>query len=119
MATEAPVLLIVEIEPSETASLAVGASYRSHLKILDADSRVPVDPDTNFPTLTVTPPFVAATVYQFGVGATIVKDAVGLYHADVPITLAGRNRHQWLVTMGGVSTGSNTTVLQGVLAGYW
>jgi hypothetical protein len=118
MATEAPVLLIVEIEPTETASLAVGASFRSHLTVLDADSRQPVDPDSGYPHLIKTPPFTSPTTYTLGgIGSIIVRDSVGVFHADIPITLPGNNRHQWLVTMGGISVGSNTTQLQGVAAG--
>lgn len=119
MATEAPVLLIVEIEPVETASLAVGASYRSHLQILDADSRQPVDPDTDYPQLVVTPPFQSSSTYNYGTGSTITKNSTGNYQADIPIELAGKNLSRWTVEMGGVATGSNTTEVQGVLPNYW
>lgn len=119
MATEAPVLLIVEIEPAETASLAVGASYRSHLQILDADSRQPVDPDTNYPQLIVTPPFQSSTTYSYGTGSVIIKNSTGNYQADIPMALAGTNRSRWTVEMGSVATGSNTTEVQGVLPDYW
>lgn len=119
MATEAPVLLIVEIEPTETDYIAVGASVRMHLQIVDADSKQAVDPDAGYPTLTFRAPFTTAVVYNNVSSPAVIKDGTGLYHIDIPITKPGTNRFQWLALMGGVSAGSNTTTIQGVEATYW
>lgn len=120
MADGAPVLMIVEIEPQETAFLEVGQSYRSHLQIVDADSKQPVDPDSTFPQLIVTPPFTAPTTYQLGgVGSPIVRNSQGNYQADIPLSLAGKNRSQWIASINTVPVGSNTTEVLGVLPGYW
>lgn len=46
-------------------------------------------------TLTVTPPTGAASTYTYGTDAEIVKDAVGRYHANVPLATSGMWRMAW------------------------
>ena len=39
-----------------------------------------------------------AVAYIYGVDAIIVRDSVGEYHADLPITSAGRWAYRWELT---------------------
>ena len=45
--------------------------------------------------LKVKPPTGALATYTFGVGADIVKDAVGRYHADILLAAAGLWAYRW------------------------
>ncbi len=49
---------------------------------------VNVDPDTSV-VFIVRRPDDVETTYTYGVDAAVVKDAVGIYHLDVSITMAG------------------------------
>jgi len=120
MADGIPVLMIVEIEPTETDFMEVGGSYRSHLQILNVDTRDPVDPDATYPQLIVTPPYGTPVTYVLGgVGSIIVRNSQGNFQADIPIARAGKNRSQWFASVNAVPVGSNTSQLQGVLSRYW
>jgi len=112
--------MVTELEPAETTYLEVGQSYRLHLQIVDADSKQPVDPDATYPQLIVTPPYTAPITYELGgVGSPIVRNSQGNYQADIPITLAGKNRAQYVAAINGVSVGSNTTQVEGVSPTWW
>lgn len=39
--------------------------------------------------------FDAVTTWVFGTDAEVVKDAVGLYHADIPVTDVGMHYFRW------------------------
>jgi len=54
---------------------------------------VPTDPTTL--TLSVQPPSGTPTSYTYGVGTTIVKDAIGEYHALLTPSVAGRWTYNW------------------------
>ena len=116
----APLLLIVEFEPPLCTAVTVGGSYRSHLQMLDADTRLPADPtDVDGVQLIVTPPFTAPTTYVYGVDPEIVKDGIGLYHSDIPVTIAGKNLSQWIAISSDVGVGSSTMEVEGINQGNW
>lgn len=107
MAAESPLILVAEIEPTETAYFSVGSSVRVHLSVVDADTKQPTNPDVL--ELVFTAPFTASVTYTLGVQSEIVQDALGLFHADIPIALPGQNTMQYLAQLNSISCGSNTT----------
>lgn len=46
-------------------------------------------------TFTYKPPTGNATTWTFGVDSELVKDGVGLYHADIDANQAGKWRYRW------------------------
>ncbi len=104
MATESPLILVAEIEPTETVYFSVGSSVRVHLAAFDADTKQPVNPDVL--QFVFTAPFVTPATSTVGSG--IVQDALGLFHADTPLTLAGKNTFQYLAQLNSIPCGSNT-----------
>lgn len=109
MSAEEPLLLVVEIEPTETAFFSVGQSVRVHLNIVDADEKQQTDPDVL--TFTVTAPFTAPVTYTYGVGSKIVQNEQGNYQADVELIASGKWMFQYVGTLNSISCGSNTTVI--------
>lgn len=63
-------------------------------------------------TLVVKPGDGAATTYTYGTGATIVKDSVGNYHADVTVT--SRSGGTWYYKW--TATGTYVGMAQGAFA---
>lgn len=45
--------------------------------------------------LKVRSPYGVITVYTFGVDAEVVRDALGNYHADLPLPDAGQWKYRW------------------------
>jgi hypothetical protein len=58
-----------------------------------------VDPDVV--KLSVQPPSGTVTTYTYGVGATIVKDSAGNYHADIDANEEGTWYYRWFSTGNG------------------
>lgn len=75
-------------------SYQAGDTYPASLTIRDADGD-PADPDSL--TLSVRDPSGAVTIYEHGVDAIIVRDDVGVFHADIPLT-AGMWAIAWATT---------------------
>jgi hypothetical protein len=100
-------ILVAEIEPTETAFFSVGSSVRVHLACFDADTKQYTNPDQL--QFVFTAPWTAPVTSTFGVGGEIVQDAVGLFHADTPLALAGQNTFQYLAQLNSVACGSNST----------
>lgn len=106
MAAESPLILVAEIEPTETVYFSVGSSVRVHLAVSDADTKLPVTPDSL--QFIFTAPFQSPVTYTLGVQTEIVQDSLGLFHSDVPIALAGKNTFQYLAQLNSIPCGSNT-----------
>ena len=50
-----------------------------------------------------------ATTWTFGVGGQIVKDSVGLYHADIPVVGHGLHYFRWEGVGGGIDAAEEST----------
>lgn len=55
-------------------------------------------------------PSGAVTTWTYLTDSQVVKDSVGMYHADIPITLAGTHYYGWLGT-GAVGAAEEGTFL--------
>lgn len=76
-------------------SYQAGDTYLARIAIRDGDAN-PVDPDTL--TLNVREPGGTVTTYEYGVDAIIVRDGVGVFHADIPLTATGMWVIEWATT---------------------
>jgi len=117
MAAEQPLLLVTEVEPQEINSFEIGSSVRLHLSIVDAEKRLPVDPDVL--QLIVAPPYQSPTTYTYGIGTEIVKSSTGAYYADTSFTVSGKWNLQYIAILSSVSVGSNTSLFYVVNSRYW
>jgi hypothetical protein len=107
MASLTPVIVTAWLDPPLQTDFQVGSSVTWHATFLDRMTRTPVDPDiVNF--IYSAPVQLAATTVTYPTG--IVKDAVGVYRYDLPLTLTGR----WVLTVapqgnpGAVGIGNST-----------
>lgn len=46
-------------------------------------------------TLKIKPPGAAVVNYLYGAAAEVIRDGVGLYHAEIPLTAAGQWAYRW------------------------
>ncbi len=69
-----------------TNTYVIGAGTRATFGIADI-ARQAVDPAAL--RLLVKPPGGAAATHEYGVSPLIVRDGIGAFHADVPLTVAG------------------------------
>lgn len=70
--------------PGEVATLAISVTTLAGLAA-----------DPGALTLKIEPPAASVTTYTYGTAAEIVRDGVGLYHADIPLTTPGRWYYRW------------------------
>lgn len=70
----------------------VGDVARLPLRITDLDGAA-VDPAAL--TLKQKPPAGLLITHSYGAAAEIVKDGVGRYHADIPLTASGQWAYRW------------------------
>lgn len=75
------------------AEINVGDLERVDITNITNAAGVVTDPTAL--TLKVKVPAGTVTTYTYGVDVIVVKDSVGNYHADIPITAAGRWSYAW------------------------
>lgn len=81
----------------------LSASFR------DASSQALLDPDVV--TLRIQKGTNAVVILTYGIDSVIVKDGVGLYHADLTMDVPGTFTYRWLSTgVGGASHWRSFTV---------
>lgn len=112
MAAEASLILVTEIEPTETAFFEINSSVRYHLSVINADTKALTDADTL--TLTITPPYAASTT------PTPTHVQLGVYYYDVILTAPGKWRlGPYQAVLGGVNVGSSTKSIIVVQPAWW
>lgn len=74
----------------------IGDRVRLTARFTDAITGLLSDPTVI--TLRTRPPVGATTTYTYGLDTKIVKDDVGVYHADVDVTASGSWSYKWAGT---------------------
>lgn len=72
----------------------VGDSVRSTVTF-STTAVPPVNTDPTVVTVTVDPPGTGLATHAYGVDINVVRTAVGVYHFDIPLTVAGRWNVRW------------------------
>lgn len=82
-----------------------GEIARISLRVTDLAGAA-ADPGTL--TLKIKPPAGALVTYLYGVAAEIVRDSMGSFHADIPLTASGQWMYRWETTPpnGGAAEGA-------------
>ena len=111
-----PVLVLCWLDPPLQTDFSIGASVRWHAAFTDPITRQLVDPDIVTFAYSVPP---VATAVSFTYPTLIVKDTLGQYHLDLPLTTIGR----WALNVtaqgnpGAVQIGSGTLMINVFSAG--
>lgn len=82
--------------------------YNSTIKFTVTFKVANVLTDPTAVTFKMKDPARTLTTYTYGVGATVVKDSTGTYHANVQLTTVGQWDYRWegTGTAAGVNEGS-------------
>ncbi len=86
----------------------VGDTVRISTDITDPSSSAAVDPTTV--TFKVKSPSAVVSTYVYGTHTEVSKSGTGSYHADIPVTAAGR--WLWRIEVEGVVDGVDEGALQ-------
>lgn len=69
-----------------------------------------IDPSTVY--LSVRPSHGQTTTYTYGVDSEVVKDGVGIYHADIDVDTAGDWHFRWWSTGSGKASEESRVVVE-------
>ncbi|KIO49601.1 hypothetical protein [Nitrosospira sp. NpAV] len=75
------------------ASYLIGSVVRVSVSITDCATNILADPGGLI--LKVKPPAEAPTTFTYGVDSEVIKDADGVYHADITLDKSGEWRWRW------------------------
>lgn len=100
-----PVVVIMWLDPYEQTDFGLGSAVTWHVRFMDRITKVAVDPD-------VVNMFYSTPLSNSANVTPPVKDGIGNYHVDLPLTAVGR----WTLTCqpqsGGANVGMSSTTLQ-------
>ncbi len=80
-----------------------GALIRAAGAFTDVDGVTAIDPTTI--TIRFIDPAGTATAWLFGTDSEVIRDSVGNYHADIPVSLPGVWRYRWEGTGAAIAAG--------------
>ena len=95
-------------------SYELGNLIRVSAVFTDFLTGMPQDPDVV--ELSIRDATGTLTTYLYGVDAIIIKDGVGLYHADLDVEAAGKWYYRWWATGNGQAAKENSFTIKGVVA---
>ena len=88
------------------ASYLAGNQVRVSAEFTDIVTGAEIDPP--IVKLSVCAPSGSPTVYIYGVDANVIRDAIGMYHADLDIDSAGTWLYKWWSVGTGKAAGENS-----------